>query len=167
MRESSLKNHVLSGLALTAADKTAEGWKTVIYENLVHENLVKSAMKMEYKDFKHLLYAEGKAAGRLDILIEPQKAGPMFVCETPGIWGALPEGFVHLWDAKPAIHLTPNVDPKSFKFDEAKATALQYEHTKDLEICMQIKQEVGAGSHVLSVAPTGDDKIILAWIIVP
>lgn len=168
IREASLKSAVVSGLAASATATT--GWKSIIYENLVHENLVKSAVKMGYKDFKHLLYADGKQNGPLSIHIEPQKAGPMFVCETPGIWGALPEGFAHLWDAKPAMHLTSNVataDISKFEFQQDKATALEYSYTKDLEICMQITGEVQAGHHVLTITPTVDSKIILAWIIVP
>lgn len=30
----------------------------------------------------------------------------MFVCETPGIWGKLPDGFAHLWDANPKMLLS-------------------------------------------------------------
>jgi len=165
IREASLKAAVLSGLASSAAAPASEGWKSIIYENLVHENLVKSAIKSGYKDFKHLLYAEGKESGPLSILIKPQKPGPIFICETPGIWGALPEGFEHLWVAKPTLHLS--VSTENFKFDPSKAKLLEYEHTKDLEICMQIKGDVEGGNHVLTITPTGAGKIILAWIIVP
>ena len=177
IREASLKSAVISGLAGDSAGAGAgagagTGWKSIIYENLVHENLVKSAIKAGYKDFKHLLYAEGKDSGALNILIQPQKAGSVFVCETPGIWGALPEGFEHLWDAKPTMHLTSNVpndkaEIQRFAFSADKAKLLEYEHTKDLEICMEIKGMVAAGSHVLTIAPTTAAKIILAWIIVP
>ena len=191
IREASLKAAVISGLARDGPGAGAgagagagtgtgtgtgtgsgTGWKSVIYENLVHENLVKSAIKAGYKDFKHLLYAEGKDSGALNILIQPQKAGSVFVCETPGIWGALPEGFEHLWDAKPTMHLTVNVpndkaEIQRFAFSADKAKLLEYEHTKDLEICMEIKGVVAAGSHVLTIAPTTAAKIILAWIIVP
>ena len=94
----------------------------------------------------------------------------MFVCETPGIWGALPEGFEHLWDAKPTLHLTTDVTGASaekFVFAPDKAQLLEVEHTKELEICMQIKSDVKAGNHVLTITPTSAAKIILAWIIVP
>ena len=169
IREASLKAAVVSGLA---AEQPRGGWKSIIYENLVHENLVRSALKAGYKDFKHLLFAEGKDAGPLSVHIKPQKEGAMFVCETPGIWGALPEGFEHLWDAMPTFHLTTNVpsanaELQKFVFAADKAKLLEVEHTKELEICMQIKGDVPAGDHVLTITPTAASKIILAWIIVP
>jgi hypothetical protein len=113
-------------------------WKSVIYENLVNENMVKQSLKMGYRDFKHLLYAD-KNSGPLSLSIRANKEGPLFACETPGIWGALPEGFKHLWESNPAFQITYHVaDTKAFKFDPAQAQVLEYKHTNELEICVQV-----------------------------
>jgi hypothetical protein len=165
VREASLKKIVVQGLA---SDSSSNGWKSSIYEDLVHENLVKQSVKMGYKDFKHLLWAEGNS-GPLSLLIDVSKSGPTFVCETPGIWGALPEGFKHLWEANPEIHITLNVaNEKNFSFNKEKAEKYEFTHDKDYEICMKLNKELPVGKHILTISPSPSaDKIILAWVVLP
>jgi len=38
----------------------------------------------------------------------------VFLCETPGIWGALPKGFDHLWLGHVEAHITYNVPPADY-----------------------------------------------------
>ena len=50
----------------------------------------------------------------------------IFICETPGIWGSLPEGFKHFWDSNPTVSVTKNVvDKASFVFSAGCCVVLQ------------------------------------------
>ena len=147
-------------------------WKPIIYENLVDKHLVEKSLKMGYKDFKRLLYG-GKDSGPLSLSLSLPKAGPMFICETPGIWGKLPDGFGHLWENNVDVYVTMDVANKAAGFDFDKTKAHKYElyyEKKSLEICAQIRQdathvEVPPGEHVLTLVPHGQHKIILAWLV--
>ncbi len=67
----------------------------------------------------------------------------MYVCQTPGIWGALPKGFNHLWEETVEIFLTENVaDKKAFVFNPEKAGKLGLYHDKVLDICVQVPKFV-------------------------
>ena len=163
LRESSLRQRVLAGLAKNSNEK---GWKNIIYEDLVHENLVKQSIKFGYRDFKHLLWGEAES-GPISFLLNIEVSGPLFFCECPGIWGALPDGFDHLWgDSKPDVFITYNVTTTSgFSFASDKANQVTFTHEKDMEICVQLEQNISPGQHVMTVNPKGANKIILAWII--
>ena len=164
IREASLTGRVISGLAKNSNEK---GWKNIIYEDLVHENLVKQSLKFGYKDFKHLIWGETDA-GDLSIVINVMQEGPVFICETPGIWGALPDQFEHLWDAKPEVFFTFNVtNTNEFNFSKDKAVQVSYLHEKDMEICMLFEKPIGIGQHVMTISPKGSNKIILAWVLHP
>jgi hypothetical protein len=173
--ESSLRLKVLSGLRpgcnakYKKTDKITEtGWRCIIYENLVHENIVKHSVKMGYKDYKYLMYGN-KVSGPLSIQMAQQKEGYVFLCQTPGIWGQLPEGFGSLWEKEtsPAVYLTPNVDTSQpFVFDASKSSKREYEYEKQKhEICVKLKEKVSPGSYALTVVPTSEKKIIVAWVI--
>jgi hypothetical protein len=59
-------------------DTKDNGWKHVIYENLVDEKLIAKSRRMGYKDFKYLLYAEPDAQP-LSLHIPVKKTGPVFI----------------------------------------------------------------------------------------
>ena len=44
----------------------------------------------------------------------------LFVCQTPGIWGSLPEGFTTIWESSADVYITSNVDKVGFKFNAGK-----------------------------------------------
>jgi len=162
LRESSLSGRVVAGLAKNSNEK---GWKNTIYEDLVHENLVKQSIKFGYRDFKHLIWGES-SSGPISFLLNIDNEGPLFLCESPGIWSSLPDGFEHIWDEKPDVFLTYNVTTTSgFSFEPDKAKQVSYFHEKDLEICVQLEKQSEKGQHIMTVNPKGNNKIILAWII--
>lgn len=136
MRESSLKSRVVQGLT---EDGAGEGWKFSIYEDLVDPNLVKRSHRMGYLDFKWLLYSKDNTLP-LSLDLELKRAGPVMVCQTPGIWGKLPDGYVNLWDKAAEFYITYNVPDKTkFSFDKSKAEKLKmYHHQQQLDLCVQV-----------------------------
>lgn len=171
VREVSLKDHVVAGLAKD--DKAKEGWLSIIYEDMVDPNLVLRSKEHGYQDFKWLLHGKDNA-GPLSIKVKNERAGPMYVCETPGIWGALPKGFTHLFEDSIECYLEKDVkDPKNYKFEASKAVKLSHYHDKDLDICIQLRigdkkdKEFPEGEHVLTIVPKPNKKLIVAWVLSP
>ena len=86
----------------------------------------------------------------------------MFICQTPGIWGALPKGFKSLWEVSMDIYFTYNVSSSAFSFKPGRslckilitlqtflivsptfsfldsAERVFFHHNKYLDICMQV-----------------------------
>ena len=171
VREVSLKSHVVAGLAKD--EKDPSGWLSIIYEDMVDHNLVKRSLEHEYKDFKWLLHGKDNS-GPLSIKVTNERAGPMYICETPGIWGALPKGFTHLHEDAIEIYLHKDVaDTTNYKFETSKATKLNFYHDKELDICIQLRsgdksgKEFPKGNHVLTIVPKANKKLIVAWVLTP
>ena len=97
------------------------GWKFLIYEMIVKPELVANSYRQGYHDFKHLMYGD-ESSGPLSIDASTDRAGPIILCETPGIWGSLPGGFQHFWTEGVAdVFVTFDVkDIKSFVFQPSK-----------------------------------------------
>lgn len=171
----SLKQRVTSGLLSDAAPADEKGWKAIIYEDLVDKELVKRSKARMYKDYKHLIYGD-KNSGSLVIKVNIEKKGPMFLCQTPGIWGSLPKGFKDLWSENPSIVINSG---------DYSNVSLSLFHSKELDICtMLVKPLVvvngtipkstypakertafNAGEHTITINAVGDLKIIIAWLI--
>ncbi len=102
--------------------------------------LVQRSKVQGYQDFKYLVYAND-GAGPLSIHLTIDKPdGPILICQTPGIWGSLPQGFSKLWEAEIELYITFDVeDPKSFTFAKEKAVKQQFFHEQELlDICIQV-----------------------------
>jgi len=169
VREASLKDRVVEGLGTNAT----HGWKFVIYENLVDKNLVLKTHRMQYKDFKHLIYGN-KDSGPLSLKIDLKEDGPIFICETPGIWGSLPKGFAHLWSPTVEVYMTANVENRdNFKFNPELGVKYELNYDKKHEICTRIQPahtkdpKIKAGNYVLTIVGRSESKAIIAWIITP
>lgn len=169
MRDSSLKAKVRGGLV----DGPGEGWRYGIYEDLVDANLVKQSHAHGYLDFKYMLYSKDNRQA-LSLTMDMPRAGPVFVCQTPGIWGKLPDTFVHLWEGQADFFVTLDVPAGPFVFDEAKAVkikAIREQIPHDL--CVQLllaKDEnkvLPIGHHVVSVRPHDKANLIVAWLLTP
>lgn len=176
IRSASLRNRVIGGKYLPSADISATGnhWHSIIYENLVHENLVKQSLKMGYFDYKHLLYGDS-SSGPISFLVTPNKPGKLFLCQTPGIWGQLPEGFVNLWDNAATFYVTTVgafVEVKveellGFEFKEDLAVKQEIVYDKNMDICITFKDNVLVGASAITIVPTTSSKVMVAWIISP
>lgn len=124
------------------------GWRFIIYEDLVDKHLVERSKVQGYLDFKYLVYAN-EQAGPLSIKLEVSHTdSPVIICQTPGIWGALPKGYFNLWEADIKIYITFDVsDYTSFTFSPEKAVEQSFQHEKELlDICMLV-----SGNNTLSI----------------
>lgn len=126
IQASSLKGIVLSGLASEEplneySQATPGSWHFIIYENIADKNLVLRSKKMGYIDYKYLMFS-GENAGPLSLKLNIAKPGPVFICQTPGIWGSLPKGFSEMWSADLEVYITYNVEnaSKGYEFQKGK-----------------------------------------------
>lgn len=119
VREVSLRDKAVEGLIKDDAPAGTTGWKALIYEDIVDKNLVKRSHENGYLDYKWLMYSKDNTAP-LSLKVHMDKAGPLFLCETPGIWGKLPESFIHLRESKMELYVTYKADGAAFKFDKSK-----------------------------------------------
>jgi hypothetical protein len=78
VREISLKDLAIGGF-VSEQNATLSGWKFVIYENLVNQNLVKKSIQMGYQDFKHLLHFSGSEVVPLSLHFVMNKPGPVII----------------------------------------------------------------------------------------
>lgn len=163
-RESSLKAHVRSGL-VTKGD----GWKFGIYEDLVDINLVKRSKAHGYLDYKWMLFTKDSTKP-LSLDLEMASVGPVFLCETPGIWGKLPTGFAHLSDGKAEYFVTLNV-PSNVTFVLNATNSVKMKVIKH-DICVQLLfvnggKNLPKGKHVITVQPLEKVGLIIAWLLTP
>jgi hypothetical protein len=127
IQSASLKSLVLTGLAseeaVTSFDAAGAGWHFIIYENIVDKALIQRSKEKGYLDFKYLMYASDNA-GPLSLKLDIERPGPVFICQTPGIWGSLPKGFSKLWEAPLEVLINFNVDnaAKGYVYDKGKRT---------------------------------------------
>lgn len=173
IQSASLKDLVLSGLKnKNGNEEGTGGWEYIIYEDIVDKNLVQRSRRMGYKDFKYLMYTANDDAGPLSLRLHIEQPGPVFICQTPGIWGALPKGFEKLWETKLNAYITYNTQPvQPYVFAVEKAVKLEIVHSKDLDICVQLKSNESAdlnfrpGQHILTLLPDSKHKVIFAWLL--
>jgi len=113
-----------------------------------------------------------KENGQLSLHIQVRKVGNSFLCQPPGNWGKLPEGFKNFWECDTELYLTENVENKdSFVFDSSHAKRLSYtqKNPKDSQtwLCVDIDDTLPIGQHVLTVVPTGEDQVSFAYLLLP
>lgn len=136
----------------------------MIYEGLFNDDLIKKSRERGYQDFKHVMHGN-KDAGPLSLRISPRQEGVVFVCEAPGIWGGMPDGFEHLYDGHVEYYLSAYKD--NFVFDAQRATKLTLTHRKLDELCVQFEEHVPDGESVLTILPTTETRVVVAVIVTP
>jgi hypothetical protein len=119
IQSASLKQLVLSGLT---DDHEKSGWHYIIYEDLVDKNLVQKSKRMGYLDYKYLMYATATSQP-LSLALTIAQSGPVFICQTPGIWGSLPKGYNKLWESELEVYITYNTNQiQGFTLNKGKST---------------------------------------------
>lgn len=172
-------------------DNSVEGvpFTETIFEDLMDKGIVVKAVSSGYKDFKHTVYGNN-ASKPLSIKVSIKTAGTVFLCQPPGFWGKLPDGFGSFWGAGTKFYLSENVpnfpwlrsladarlsqaakDEKNlFQFDKDKAKAMTFtcQKPKDSQdLCAQSDTYFPAGDHVLTIMPVSDVKILISTILLP
>jgi hypothetical protein len=133
--------------------------------------IVNKAKARGYRDFKYMFYGN-KDSSPLSLRVDVQVLGTSFICQPPGNWGKLPNGFLNLWECDTKMYLTENVaDVTSFSFAPEKAREVKYvqKHAADsqMNLCVEFEGQLPLGHHVLTVVPTTENKITLAYLILP
>lgn len=146
------------------------GFVKEIFENLEMKDIITKARKMGYKDFKYAMMGN-KESGTLSIKITVNKSGTVHLCQPPGVWGKLPNGFRNFWEVDTKVYLTENTgDASDFAFNQQKAKVMDYvnRRPKDTQnVCVEFAEKFPAGSHVVTVVPTSESKIMISTILVP
>lgn len=148
------------------------GFQMEIFENFGDKGIVPKARSRGYKDFKYVLYGN-KNSGPLSFKIEVLTAGAAFICEPPGNWGKLYDGFDHFWNPEinTEMYLTEDVKDTTgfvFKTESAKKLNFVQTETKDSQswLCVDI-DTLPIGHHVLTIVPTSEKKIAFSYLILP
>jgi hypothetical protein len=149
------------------------GFKFEIFENMFEPGIVINAKKRGYKDFKYMLYGN-KDSGALSLKIDVKTQGKSFICQPPGNWGKLPNGFKNFWECDTKMYLTENVaDTSKFVFDVSGANTKElkynqrYPQDSQMNLCVDFEDSLPLGNHVLTVVPTSTENIPFAYLILP
>ena len=160
----------LSNLVLPSNDGSP-GFKTSIFEQLSEPRILDKARKMGYQDFKYIYYGN-KDSGVISFHIEVTTLGNAFLCQPPGNWGKLPNGFSNLWECNTEVYISPLAEEaSSFQFDKSKAKRVNYtqKETKNSQawLCVDFDEPLPLGSHALTVVPTTNQMIGIAFLLIP
>ena len=149
------------------------GFSSIIMEDINHKDIVSKAKARGYKDFKHVLYGN-KDSGALSLKINVTIEGIGFLCQPPGNWGKYPAGFQNFWDPEinTEVYLTTHVVDTTgfvFKVDAAERLTYTQKETKDSQswLCVDFDKPLPQGSHVMSIVPTTDVKVMFAYLLIP
>ena len=159
----------LESLVLPNKDGTP-GFAFKVY-NTFDEQI--AANKRGYKDYKYVLFGN-KDSGSLSLKIDVKTVGNAFLCQPPSVIGKFPDGFKSFWDPeiKTGLYLTKDVqNAEGFEFKQEAAEKITYTQTSPTDsqswLCVDIDKPLPVGSHVLSVVPTTDQKIMIAYLMIP
>lgn len=164
-----------SDLALSVITNgdTRPTFKKIIFEELMQPDIIVNAKLKGYKDFKYTLYGNNESSP-LSFFINVAKTGTALMCQPPGIWGKLPNGFQNFWECGTNIflHLNVNISKNStsyvFRSEETKLMPYIHKNGKDSQtICVNFLKEFPEGTHVLTVVPTTIDKIMVSTLLIP
>ena len=163
--ELSLFNLVVGSSSSAGSD--AQPFQKGIMEDFIDKNIVLTARRQGYLDYKYTLYGN-KHSLPLSLKLEVKHDGTVMICEPPGNWGKLPEGFKSFYkDNMSKLYLTENVKNfDEFRFDEKTAVEVGMKSYHQ-SICVDVDRQVKAGSHVLTLVPQQEEKLMIAYLIVP
>lgn len=153
-------------------------WKENVFEELTDPKIIVKAKATGYTDFKSMLHGniENTALSLKLQFGSEQYKGTFLVCEPPGNWGKLPNGFVTFWEGETEVYITLNVPNKvieedSFKFEPTGATKLPYTNRepKDTQhVCVDFAPfKMPKGQHVLTIVPKASSRVMISTIVLP
>lgn len=142
-----------------------------IFEDLIDPSIVKRAKERGYRDYKYILYGN-QDAGSLSLKIHVKTTNKAFVCQPPGNWGKLPDGFKNLWECNTEFYLTKDITTSNeFIFKKEQAIPIKYiqRYPEDSQswLCVEIEEPLPIGEHILTIVPTTKEKIAIAYVLIP
>ena len=165
-----LNSHILTSM------DGKEAWTHQIFEDLTDKNILIKARERGYLDFKHMVHGnKDNSPLSLKIKIDSNEGGTFFLCEPPGNWGKMPDGFMPFWEVGTKVYITKDAElgegGTQFTFDESKAKVLSYTNRlpKDTQnVCVDFAPyKLPSGTHVITVVPTTDDRIMISVVLLP
>lgn len=167
-RERTLRAIVVEGIS----DVPGQGWQITQLEQLLDPNIIKTAHERGYLDEKFIIYGN-PGTGPLSMKVTVKRLGTFYICEAPGVWGRLPDGFVNLRDSAAQFFMIPVSSPPSAPFKFSKTEHEKHEvkvfwKQPDDEICVRVEKIMDPGHYVLSVVPTKEKaNIMVSTLLVP
>jgi len=174
----------VEGTTTGAAKLSKEAFKENIFEELTQPHIIKMAKERGYLDFKHMLHGN-KDSAPLSLQITVRQIGTLFLCQPPGNWGKLPDGFKNFWETpnETRVYITEDVAvavarsngnatlSSDFVFVEEKARKLKYtnRNPKDTQtVCVDFEGEkIKIGTHVLTIVAADEKRIMISTVLVP
>jgi hypothetical protein len=161
---------LLSIVVPSTDSNTSAAFKHNIIEEMAHPGSTKKYRDIGYKDYKWMLYGN-KDSMPLSLHIHVKAVGYAWMCQPPGNWGKLPNGFSNFWEVNTEVYMTKNVaDVKNFVFSKEKAVLMKYVNHKPKDtqnVCVEFEEQFPQGQHVLTVVPTTGSKIMISSLIYP
>lgn len=133
-------------------------------EDFIDKAIITNARKRGYLDRKYGLYGDNSSLPlSLAALIEHR--GFIQICEPPGNWGALPNGFTHYAGDATKVYITPwQMEFKNFEFD----LNLAVEVSVRMEgVCGTLDYYFKHDKYVITLVPQTDKKIMITYLILP
>lgn len=172
-------------------DNSADGapFRSIVFEELLDRNIISKAKAQGYQDFKYIVYGNSSSKP-LSIKLSVKVPGTVFVCQSPGAWGKLPDGLVSFWDVDTEFYLSENVaafgwlrsledarkskavkaDGPLFEFKKEQAKRIYFFNlnpTDGQSLCAQSVKHFPVGEHVLTMVPVSTANVMIATILIP
>lgn len=166
-RERTLTQRVVEGMQSSTATKP---WAITQLEQLLDPGIIKKSHERGYLDEKYIIYGSS-ANGPLSFKVTVKKLGTFYVCEAPGVWGKLPNGFAHLWESAARMFMIPvkSLPSSTFTFSKKDHESFEvtYVRKEQDEICVHFDKVVDPGNYVLSIVATKEVNIMVSTLLIP
>ena len=135
-----------------------------IMEDFLDKGIIIQARKQGYLDRKYGLYGDNSSLP-LSLSAHVEHSGFIQICEPPGNWGALPNGFTKYAGAATKVYSTPwQMEFKNFEFDVDKAAEVGIRMDG---LCGTLEHHFKRGKYVITLVPQTDKKIMITYLILP
>lgn len=157
---------------LKADDQSMKFFGFTIYENLTRPDIIDSARRRGYRDFKYMLYGNNESLP-LNLFVSIERSGYLFICQPPSNWDKHPSGFGNLWDLEPQLWLS---DSFSSSLGEElvlnNSRMLRYSRANPMlenleRICVVTDDFIPLGNHVLTIKPLTISFVMISYLLIP
>jgi hypothetical protein len=162
-RSKGLKEIIISGLAPDGSD-AKKGWIVDVLDELMDRGMRANHLAQGYLDWKYMLHGN-KHSGPLSMSVDVKNEGNIRICQAPGVWGKLPNGYVEIEKSGVRVFLSPN---KEDKMNEKYWKKWDYEKDTD-QLCIRIQERTTPGHYVLTLLPsdTTDEHVQISIVLIP
>ena len=127
--------------------------------------IITNARKRGYLDRKYGLYGDNSSLP-LSLAAYLEHNGYIQICEPPGNWGQLPNGFTKYAGSATKVYITPwQMEFKNFEFDLKLAVEIG---VRVEGVCGTLDYYFKRGNkYVITLVPQTDQKIMITYMILP